>query len=147
MSRGINKVILIGTLGADPEVRYTSSGGAICNLRLATNESWKDKETGEKKERTEWHRVTLFGKLGEIAGEYLKKGSQCYIDGALRTNKYTDKDGIERFSTDIIASEMQMLGSPVGSTNRGSGGAPRRESHAPPTSRPTDTFEDDDIPF
>jgi single-strand DNA-binding protein len=147
MSRGVNKVILVGTLGADPEVRFTSGGGAICNMRLATNESWKDKETGEKKERTEWHRITIFGKLGEIAGEYLKKGRQCYIEGSLRTSKYTDKDGIERYSTDIVANEMQMLGGDGAASNRGSSGSPRRESHAPASSKPADTFEDDDIPF
>ncbi|HEX5124008.1 MAG TPA: single-stranded DNA-binding protein, partial [Rhodanobacteraceae bacterium] len=114
MARGINKVILVGNLGADPETRYTANGGAITNIRLATSEAWKDKQTGENQERTEWHRVVLFGKLGEIAGEYLKKGRQVYIEGSLRTNKYTDKDGIERYSTDIVANEMQMLGGPGG---------------------------------
>jgi single-strand DNA-binding protein len=109
---GINKVILVGNLGADPEVRHTGAGSAICNIRIATSEKWKDKESGETQERTEWHRVVLFGKLGEIAGKYLKKGRQAYIEGSLRTNKYTDKDGIERYSTDIVASEMQMLGDP-----------------------------------
>ena len=121
MARGVNKVIIVGNLGADPETRYTTNGGAICNLRLATSEQWKDKQTGENQERTEWHRVVLFGKLGEIAGEYLKKGRQVYIEGSLRTNKYTDKEGIERYSTDIVASEMQMLGGPGGGEGGGSG--------------------------
>lgn len=126
MARGINKVILVGTLGVDPETRYTGSGTAITSLRLATNETWKDKATGEKQERTEWHRVKLFGKLAEIAGEYLKKGKQVYIEGSLRTDKYTDKDGVERYSTDIIGNEMQMLGGAEG----GGGGGER-------TSRPS----------
>lgn len=119
MARGINKVIIVGNLGADPETRFTTSGGAICNIRVATSESWKDKQTGENQERTEWHRIVLFGKLGEIAGEYLKKGSQVYIEGSLRTNKYTDKEGVERYTTDIVASEMQMLG---GRSEGGGGG-------------------------
>jgi len=157
MARGINKVILVGNLGADPETRYTANGGAITNIRLATSESWKDKQTGENQERTEWHRVVLFGKLGEIAGEYLKKGRQVYIEGSLRTNKYTDKEGIERYSTDIVASEMQMLGGPGGgggsySRDRGerSGAAPSRgtaPASSRPSQKPADAFEDDDIPF
>lgn len=110
MARGINKVILVGNLGADPEVRYTGGGTAIASLRIATSEQWTDKQSGQKQERTEWHRVKLFGRLAEIAGEYLKKGRQVYIEGSLRTDKYTDKDGIERFSTDIIGAELQMLG-------------------------------------
>jgi single-strand DNA-binding protein len=119
MARGINKVIIVGNLGADPETRYTSGGAAITSIRIATSESWTDKQSGEKQERTEWHRVKLFGRLAEIAGEYLKKGRQVYIEGSLRTDKYTDKDGIERFSTDIIANEMQMLG---GGSEGGAGG-------------------------
>ena len=119
MARGINKVILVGNLGADPEVRYTSSGTAITSLSVATSESWTDKQSGEKQERTEWHRVKLFGRLAEIAGEYLKKGRQIYIEGSLRTDKYTDKQGVERYSTDIVASEMQMLG---GGSEGGMGG-------------------------
>ena len=110
MARGINKVILVGNLGADPETRYTPSGTAISTIRVATSESWKDKQTGEQQERTEWHRVKFFGRLAEIAGEYLKKGSQVYIEGKLRTEEY-EKDGIKRWSTDVIADEMQMLGS------------------------------------
>jgi single-strand DNA-binding protein len=163
MARGINKVILVGNLGADPETRYTANGGAITNIRLATSEAWKDKQTGENQERTEWHRVVLFGKLGEIAGEYLKKGRQVYIEGALRTNKYTDKEGVERYSTDIVANEMQMLGGAAGGGEGGGGGgysrdrgehAERAPSRAPQqaprqssTPPPADNFEDDDIPF
>ena len=122
MARGINKVILIGNLGADPETRYTASGTAITSLRLATSESWTDKQSGEKQERTEWHRVKLFGRLAEIAGEYLKKGRQVYIEGSLRTDKYTDKDGVEKFSTDIVANEMQMIGGAAGEGGGGGGG-------------------------
>jgi single-strand DNA-binding protein len=122
MARGINKVIIVGNLGADPETRYTGSGTAITSLRIATSEAWTDKQSGEKQERTEWHRVKLFGKLAEIAGEYLKKGRQVYIEGSLRTDKYTDKDGVERYSTDIIANEMQMLGGQGGGEGGGFGG-------------------------
>jgi single-strand DNA-binding protein len=122
MARGINKVIIVGNLGADPETRYTGSGTAITSLRIATSENWTDKQSGEKQERTEWHRVKLFGKLAEISGEYLKKGRQVYIEGSLRTDKYTDKDGVERYSTDIIANEMQMLGGQGGGEGGGGGG-------------------------
>jgi len=122
MARGINKVIIVGNLGADPETRYTGSGTAITSLRIATSEAWTDKASGEKQERTEWHRVKLFGKLAEIAGEYLKKGRQVYIEGSLRTDKYTDKDGVERFSTDIVANEMQMIGGNAGEGGGGGGG-------------------------
>jgi single-strand DNA-binding protein len=122
MARGINKVIIVGNLGADPETRYTGNGTAITSIRLATSESWTDKQSGEKQERTEWHRVKLFGRLAEIAGEYLKKGRQVYIEGSLRTDKYTDKDGVERFSTDIIAAEMQMLGGGTEGAGAGGGG-------------------------
>lgn len=173
MARGINKVILVGTLGADPETRYPAGGGGttITSVRLATNESWTDKQ-GQKQERTEWHRVKFFGKLAEIASEYLRKGSQVYVEGSLRTDKYTDRDGNERYSTDIIANEMQMLGGrPQGdrsersdaggdrSADRGgysrsapprqSGGMPPRDNgpSAPmPDSRMAD-FPEDDIPF
>ncbi|ANB16855.1 single-stranded DNA-binding protein [Dokdonella koreensis] len=171
MARGINKVILVGNLGADPETRYTASGAAITNIRLATSESWRDKQTGENQERTEWHRVVLFGKLGEIAGEYLKKGRQVYIEGSLRTNKYTDKDGVERYTTDIVANEMQMLGGGGAGGGGGEGGyggggsgggggggygrergpargaAPARSAPPASSNQPPDTFEDDDIPF
>ncbi len=110
MARGINKVILVGNLGNDPDVKYTQSGAAVTTISVATSESWKDKQTGQMQDRTEWHRVKFFGKLAEIAGEYLRKGSQVYVEGSLRTDKYTDKNGIERYTTDIIANEMQMLG-------------------------------------
>src|SRR5439155_1576084 len=117
MARGINKVILIGNLGADPETRAMPSGTTVANLRVATSESWRDKQTGEQQERTEWHRVAFFGRLAEVAGEYLRKGSQVYIEGSLRTRKWQDKQGNERYSTEIIGSDLQMLGS------RGGGGA------------------------
>jgi single-strand DNA-binding protein len=122
MARGINKVIIVGNLGADPEMRSTGSGLSICSFSLATSESWTDKQSGEKQERTEWHRIKMFNRLAEIAGEYLKKGSQVYIEGSLRTDKYTDKQGVERYSTDIIASEMQMLGGREGGAGGGGGG-------------------------
>jgi single-strand DNA-binding protein len=119
MARGVNKVILVGNLGADPETRAMPSGTTVANLRIATSESWRDKQSGEQQERTEWHRVALFGRLGEIAAEYLKKGSQVYIEGSLRTRKWQDKQGNERYSTEIVANDMQMLG------GRGAGmGAP-----------------------
>lgn len=110
MSRGINKVIIVGRMGNDPDVRYTASGSAVTTISVATSETWKDTNTGQQQERTEWHRVVFFGRLAEIAGQYLKKGSQVYVEGSLRTNKYTDKNGIERYSTDINANELQMLG-------------------------------------
>ena len=116
MARGINKVILVGNLGADPETRAMPSGTTVANLRIATSESWRDKQSGEQQERTEWHRVVLFGRLGEIAAEYLKKGSQVYIEGSLRTRKWQDKQGTERYSTEIVGNDMQMLG------GRGGGG-------------------------
>ena len=154
MARGINKVILIGNLGADPETRAMPSGTTVANLRVATSESWRDKQTGEQQERTEWHRVALFGRLAEIAGEYLRKGSQVYIEGSLRTRKWQDKQGNERYSTEIVGNDLQMLGgrsgaaagSPAGaavgagvapsySEESGGGGSSRREEF------------DDDIPF
>ena len=110
----VNKVILIGNLGADPETRYLPSGDAITNIRIATSETWKDKNTGDKKEATEWHRVVLFGKLATVAGEYLRKGRPVYIEGRIRTNKWTDKDGQDRYSTEIVANEMKLLGSREG---------------------------------
>ena len=110
MARGINKVILIGNLGADPETRAVPSGTTVANLRIATSESWRDKQTGEQQERTEWHRVALFGRLAEIAGEYLRKGSQVYIEGSLRTRKWQDKQGNDRYSTEIVGNDLQMLG-------------------------------------
>ncbi len=116
MARGLNKVIIVGNLGQDPETRYMPSGSAVTNFTVATNESWKDKQTGEQKERTEWHRVAMFNRLAEIAAEYLRKGSQVYIEGKLRTRKWQGQDGQDRYTTEIIADEMQMLG------GRGGGG-------------------------
>ena len=110
MARGVNKVILIGNLGADPETRAMPSGSTVANLRVATSESWRDKQTGEQQERTEWHRVAFFGRLAEVAGEYLRKGSQVYIEGSLRTRKWQDKQGNERYSTEIVGNDLQMLG-------------------------------------
>ena len=160
MARGINKVILVGNLGADPETRYTPSGTAITTIRIATSESWKDKQTGEQQERTEWHRVKFFGRLAEISGEYLKKGGQVYVEGKLRTEEY-EKDGIKRWSTDIVADEMQMLGSRGGGMGAGEGGgerrergpargpqsAPQRSATAPAGAPAHDSFDDDEIPF
>ena len=173
-ARGINKVIIVGNLGNDPEVRYSQAGMAMTSISVATSESWKDKTTGEQQERTEWHRIKFFGKLAEIAGEYLKKGSHVYVEGKLRTDKYTDKAGVEKYSTDIIADEMQMLGSKMsggeggggGSSRPMGGGAPRSSggggyggggsnesrgggssSNQMPPSRNDDPFPEDDIPF
>ena len=145
MARGINKVILVGNLGADPETRYMPSGGAVTNLSIATSESWKDKQTGEQKERTEWHKVAMFNRLAEIAAEYLRKGSQVYIEGKLRTRKWQDRDGNDRYTTEIVADEMQMLGGRGGGM---SGGGSRGEQESGGSSRPPapDDF-DDDIPF
>ena len=171
MARGINKVIIVGNLGNDPEVRYSQAGMAMTSISVATSESWKDKTSGEQQERTEWHRVKFFGRLAEIAGEYLKKGSQVYIEGKLRTDKYTDKAGVEKYSTDIIADEMQMLGGKMGGSEGGGGGrsrpmgggSPRSSgggygggsnesrggggSNQTPPSRNDDPFPEDDIPF
>lgn len=122
MARGINKVILIGNLGADPETRAMPSGMTVANIRIATSENWKDKQSGENKERTEWHNVAMFGRLGEIASEYLKKGSKVYIEGSLRTRKWQDKSGNDRYTTEIIANEMQMLDSRGGGGMSGGGG-------------------------
>jgi single-strand DNA-binding protein len=131
MARGVNKVILIGHLGADPETRAMPSGSSVANLRIATTESWRDKQSGEQQERTEWHRVALFGRLAEIAGEYLRKGSQVYIEGSLRTRKWQDKQGNERYSTEIIGNEMQMLGGRGGAGAGASGGGAGASGGAP----------------
>ena len=151
--KGINKVILVGHLGNDPEVRYSGSGAAIANISLATSEAWKDKQTGEQNERTEWHRVVMFNRLGEIAGEYLRKGSLVYIEGKLQTRKWQDKDGQDRYSTEVVANEMQMLG------GRGEGGqqnqAPQQNNQPPqPANAPRTNSNgtpapgfDDDVPF
>ena len=150
MARGINKVILVGNLGRDPEVRYAASGSAIANVTIATTDSWKDRQSGDRQERTEWHRVVFFGRLAEIVSEYLKKGSQVYVEGRLQTRKWQDQSGTDRYTTEIVANEMQMLGS------RG-GGAPRGDAEfdqSPPHSAETVTEPasagsdfDDDIPF
>jgi single-strand DNA-binding protein len=156
MARGVNKVILVGNLGADPETRYTAAGAAITNISIATSESWKDKQTGENQERTEWHRVVFFSRLAEIAGEYLRKGSQVYVEGSLRTRKWQGQDGQDKYTTEIVASEMQMLGSRGGEVSQqpASGGfrdnKPARPSPAPAQSAPApveDNFAEDDIPF
>lgn len=150
MARGVNKVILIGNLGADPEIKYMPSGEAVANLRLATSESWKDKNTGEQVERTEWHRVIMFRRLAEIAGEYLKKGSKVYIEGRLQTRKWQGQDGQERYTTEIVANEMQMLDSRGGGGANNMGGynnqEPSGSSSQPQTAGAYDSF-DDDIPF
>ena len=130
MARGINKVILVGNMGNDPEVRYTPAGAAVTTISLATTESWKDKE-GNKQEKTEWHRVVFFGRLAEIAGEYLKKGSQVYIEGKLRTNKWQDKEGQDRYTTEILANEMQMLGGRSGDSGSGGFGGGQGMPSAP----------------
>lgn len=154
MARGINKVILVGNLGADPETRYMPSGGAVTNVRLATTDTWRDKQSGDQQERTEWHRVVFFGRLAEIAGEYLRKGRQIYVEGRLQTRKWQAQDGQDRWSTEIVASEMQMLG------GRDAAAAPPPSGEAPPSGErsreagqrrerapePADDF-DDDIPF
>ena len=162
MARGVNKVILLGNLGADPETRYTASGSAVTNIRMATNETWRDRQSGEQQERTEWHRVVFFSRLAEIAAEYLRKGSQCYIEGRIQTRKWQGQDGQDRYTTEIVANELQLLGGRGG----GGGPAPARGRTADsgsawpaggsstgvgapspaPRSGPADDF-DDDIPF
>ncbi|MEN9479083.1 MAG: hypothetical protein RLZZ298_478 [Pseudomonadota bacterium] len=151
----VNKWIGIGNLGKDPDMRYTASGEAICNFSIACSETWKDKATGEKKEMTEWVRISFFGKIAEICGQYLKKGSQVYIEGSLRTRKWTDKDGQERYTTEIRGDEMKMLGSrqgmgaPAGGGGGGYDSEPTDYAPAPPKNKPKPSFEDlgDDIPF
>ena len=160
MANGINKVILIGNCGAEPETRYLPAGGAVTNIRLATSESWKDKNTGQMQERTEWHRVVFFNRLAEIAGEYLHKGSKVYIEGALRTRKWQDKEGRDQYTTEIVASEMQMLdsrgagGGRSGGDDYDAGGFSQEPRQAPPAraaAQPARAEEpsqwDDDIPF
>jgi len=152
MARGVNKVILVGNLGADPETRYTAGGSAVTNVRLATTDAWKDKQSGEQQERTEWHRVVFWGRLAEIAAEYLRKGSQIYVEGRIQTRKWQGQDGQDRWTTEIVGNEMQMLGS------RGSaqspppdfdGGEPAQASASGPKARKAEAVEDfdDDIPF
>ena len=152
MARGVNKVILLGNVGQDPQSRAMPSGKAVVNLRVATSKQWRDKTTGENKEATEWHTVVMFDRLAEIAAEYLRKGSQVYIEGELRTRKWQDKDGQDRYSTEIVANEMQMLGSRAGGMGggQGSGGYDRSEGRpsraAEPAASGSGDF-DDDIPF
>ncbi|PIZ03542.1 MAG: single-stranded DNA-binding protein [Gammaproteobacteria bacterium CG_4_10_14_0_8_um_filter_38_16] len=150
MARGINKVILIGNLGSDPEVRYTPSNSAVVTVNIATSSGWKDKQSGEMQERTEWHRVVFFNRLAEIVSEYLRKGSKVYVEGSLRTRKWTDKNNVEKYTTEIIANEMQML------DGRGAGQSTSSDHHettAGPTQSPATAAQgsnndfDDDIPF
>jgi len=153
MARGVNKVILVGNLGKDPDMKYTASGAAIANITIATSESWNDKQTGEKQEKTEWHRVVFFRRLAEIAGEYLRKGSQVYIEGKLQTRKWQDQNGQDRYTTEIVANEMQMLGSrggeagarPQQSSSGFRSNAPAEQATSQP--QPDKGFADDDIPF
>ncbi len=157
MARGVNKVILVGNLGGDPETRYMPSGGAVTNVTLATSESWKDKQTGEQQDRTEWHRVVFFNRLAEIAGEYLRKGSKLYVEGSLRTRKWTDQNGVERYTTEIVGSEMQMLDArPAGAgapspRSQSQSQSQSQQHHAPAMDEshaPAMHEEfDDDIPF
>ena len=145
MSRGVNKVMILGRLGNDPDVRYAADGKAVTTISVATSESWKDRNTGQQQERTEWHRIVFFGRLAEIAGQYLRKGSQVYVEGSLRTNKYTDKNGIERYSTDINANELQMLGG--GNQQQAPG---QNQGFNQPNNNPAlSDFDniDDDVPF
>ena len=160
MARGINKAILIGNLGNDPDIRYTASGTAIANISLATAESWRDKNSGEQQERTEWHRIVFFGRLAEIVGEYLRKGSQIYVEGRIQTRKWQDKEGNDRYTTEVVANEMQMLGgrgqAQAAMNPAGQSQAPEARNNAPLSDKPAaagsggsaqaDDF-DDDIPF
>jgi single-strand DNA-binding protein len=149
MARGVNKVILVGNLGKDPEVRYMPNGNAVANITLATTESWKDKQSGEQQEKTEWHRIVMFRRLGEIAGEYLKKGSQVYIEGKLQTRKWQDNSGNDRYTTEIVANEMQMLGGRGGGGSAGfpADSAPAQSSAPTPSPAAAGGDFDDDIPF
>ncbi|KTD07998.1 single-stranded DNA-binding protein [Legionella jamestowniensis] len=156
MARGINKVILIGNVGVDPDVRYMPNGNAVTTISLATSETWKDKQTGDKQERTEWHRVVCFNRLGEIAGEYVRKGSKLYVEGSLRTRKWQDQQGQDRYTTEIVASDLQMLDAKSGSSGfdemPAAAGAPMNQGmnrKPQATQAPQEAFEelDDDIPF
>jgi single-strand DNA-binding protein len=154
MARGVNKVIIVGNLGNDPETRYMPSGGAVTNISVATSETWKDKQTGQPQEKTEWHKIIFFNKLAEIAGEYLKKGSKVYVEGSLRTRKWQNKEGVDQYTTEIVAIEMQMLDSRGDSQQNTPSQAPRQQpqqSQAPQQQAPApsggyDDF-DSDIPF
>jgi len=153
MARGVNKAILIGNLGNDPDMRYTASGAAVANISIATAESWRDKESGEQQERTEWHRVVAFGRLAEIMGEYLRKGSQVYIEGRIQTRKWQDKEGQDKYTTEIVANELQMLGGKSGGSANYESAPQSQQNKAPEpqaapsaAKAPADDF-DDDIPF
>jgi single-strand DNA-binding protein len=152
MARGVNKVILVGNLGKDPEVRYSPNGSAMANVTIATTESWKDRQTGEKQEKTEWHRVVFFSRLAEIVGEYLKKGSQVYIEGRLQTRKWQGQDGQDRYTTEIVANDMQMLGSRSAGSGTSDWNDQQNTANAIPgqapssSTPPADDF-DDDVPF
>jgi single-strand DNA-binding protein len=144
--RGVNKVIIVGNIGRDPETRYSAGGAAITNISVATSEKWKDKQTGEDKDRVEWHNIVFFGRLAEVAGEYLRKGAQVYIEGSLRTEKY-EKDGVERYSTKIVASEMQMLGGKRADSDGDAPREPRGRSASNDQAAKDAAFDDDSIPF
>lgn len=149
-SRGINKVIIIGNLGQDPEIRYMPNGGAVANLSIATSETWRDKQTGEAREKTEWHRVVIFGKLAEVAGEYLKKGSQVYIEGQLQTRKWQDQSGQDRYTTEVVVNiggSMQMLGGSGSSNQEGNQQSARQTQQQAPQNEPPMDWDEDSIPF
>ena len=143
----VNKVILVGNLGSDPEMRYLQNGDAVCNIKIATSESWKDKQTGDKKEATEWHRVVFFRQLAEIAGKYLKKGSSVYVEGKITTRKWQDKDGADRYTTEITGNEMKMLGGGRQDGDSGERTQQRREPERKEPAKKSDPFDDEDIPF
>ena len=152
MARGVNKVILVGNCGKDPETKYMPSGGAVTNISIATSESWKDKQSGETKERTEWHNIVFFNRLAEIVGEYVRKGSQIYVEGALRTRKWQDKSGQDRYTTEVVASEMQMLGSRQGGGDsyapaQSSNQSNQQSQQQQPAAAVVEDGFDDDIPF
>ena len=147
MARGINKVILVGNLGADPETRYTASGSAVTNIRLATTESWRDRQSGDRQEKTEWHRVVFFNRLAEVAGEYLRKGSQVYVEGKIQTRKWQDQSGQDRYTTEVVANEMQMLGGRAGGGDTAPAASGFRESQPAPSPDRDESFKEDDIPF
>ena len=147
MARGINKVILVGNLGADPETRYTASGSAVTNIRLATTESWRDRQSGDRQEKTEWHRVVFFNRLAEVAGEYLRKGSQVYVEGKIQTRKWQEQSGQDRYTTEIVANEMQMLGGRAGAGDAAPAAGGFRDSQPAPSPEQNQDFQEDDIPF
>jgi single-strand DNA-binding protein len=147
----VNKAIIVGNLGGDPELRHTGSGTAVANFSVATTEKWKDKQTGEPQEETEWHRIVFYGRQAEVISEYMRKGRPIYVEGRIKTDKYTDKQGIERYSTKIIGSDFQMLGSNDGGERKPASGGQRQQGNdygtRPPAAPPASNFDDDDIPF